>query len=348
MTLNRRTLLAALGTVALAASPLTASAQDLPRNIRMVIGSTSTGGDTYQNSAIVAEALAEQLGVNIKVDPVGTSEGLKALDRDSRGTTIMLHHDQIYLSHVYGVPGNDDPFANYVIGPTVAINPGNAFLVPASSPYQIMEDILAAAEAGTAVRVAIQPGGVSEIGFTAMQNAARVNAPGSEANVVAVNTGSQADKNQAMWDGLADVINGSIQANEQFTQLPADDAKAMRFVWITARPATLEQAPEAGMGDTTRDDFMQFASPATSVTLDGSEDFAFDKEFFLLYNKDMDPALMDTIDAALAEIYAEGSIQQKQAAAFFIPNFQARDAALAHLSAKRDRISGIVDQLKAE
>ena len=348
MTLNRRTILAAFGTALLATTPIAAQAQNLPGNIRMVIGSTSTGGDTYQNSAIVAEALSKHLGVNIKVDPVGTSEGLKALERDARGTTIMLHHDQIYLSYLYGVPGNDDPFANFVIGPTVAINPGDSFLVPADSPYQSMEDILKAAEAGTQIRVAIQPGGVSEIGFTAMRNAAKVRAPGSEANIVAVNTGSQADKNQTLWDDLADVINGSIQANEQFTQLPADDPKAMRFVWITARPATLEQAPEAGMGATSRADFMQYASPATSVTLDGTKDFAFDKEFFLLFNKDMDPTLMDAIDTALSEIYAEGAIQKRQAEAFFIPNFLPREKARAHLSEKSNTVGGIIKQLKAE
>ncbi|MCS6758015.1 MAG: ABC transporter substrate-binding protein [Candidatus Devosia euplotis] len=262
-------------------------------------------------------------------------------------TTIMLRHGQIYLSYLYGVPGNDDPFANFVIGPTTAINPGDSFLVPTSSPYQPMEAILKAAEACTKVRVAIQSGGVSEIGFTAMRNAARVCAPGSEANIVAVNTGSQGEANKAVWDGLADVINGSIQANKQFTQLPADDAKAMRFVWIAARQTTPAQAPEAGMGNATRADFMQYASPTTSVTLDSTEDFAFDKEFFLLYNKDMDPALMGIIDTTLAEIYAEGAIEKKQAA-FFIPNFPPRDEALAHLSAKRDRISGIIDQFKTQ
>jgi tripartite-type tricarboxylate transporter receptor subunit TctC len=99
MKLTRRIVLAAAAAFSM---PLTAQAQDLPRNIRMVIGSTSTGGDTYQNSAIVAEALSEHLGINIKVDPVGTSEGLKAIARDARGTTIMLHHDQVYLSHLYG------------------------------------------------------------------------------------------------------------------------------------------------------------------------------------------------------------------------------------------------------
>lgn len=345
---TRRTLLAAVSVAALVAHPIVAAAQELPRNIRMVIGSTSTGGDTYQNAALVADALSQHLGVNVKVDPVGTSEGLKALGRDKRGTTIMLHHDQVYLSYLYGVPGNEDPFANYSIGPTVAINPGDAFLVPADSPYKTMEDVFKAAEEGKQIRVAIQPGGVSEIGFTAMRNAAKTRAPGSEKNFVPVNTGSQADKNQAMWDGLADLINGSIQANEQFTQLSGDDAKAMRFIWITARPQTLEQAPEQGMGNTTRDQFLQYASPKTSVTLDGEKDFAFDKEFFLIYNKEMDPAQMEAIDKALAEIYQKGDLEKRQKEAFFIPNYLPQAEAQAHLSEKSKTIGGLIEQLKTE
>ncbi|CCF21014.1 exported protein of unknown function [Pseudorhizobium banfieldiae] len=345
---TRRTLLAAVSVAALVAHPIVAAAQELPRNIRMVIGSTSTGGDTYQNAALVADALSQHLGVNVKVDPVGTSEGLKALGRDKRGTTIMLHHDQVYLSYLYGVPGNEDPFANYSIGPTVAINPGDAFLVPADSPYKTMEDVFKAAEEGKQIRVAIQPGGVSEIGFTAMRNAAKTRAPGSEKNFVPVNTGSQADKNQAMWDGLADLINGSIQANEQFTQLPGDDAKAMRFIWITARPQTLEQAPEQGMGNTTRDQFLQYASPETSVTLDGEKDFVFDKEFFLIYNKEMDPAQMEAIDKALAEIYQKGDLEKRQKEAFFIPNYLSQAEAQAHLSEKSKTIGGLIEQLKTE
>ena len=345
MKLTRRTILGAASALAVMAAPLAATAQDLPRNVRMVIGSTSTGGDTYQNSAIVAEALSEKLGINIKVDAVGASEAFKALGRDKRGTTLMIFHDQSYLGNLYGRKGYDDPFANYTVGPTVAINPGNAYLVPADSPYGSMEDILKAAEAGERVRVAIQPGGVSEIGFSALKNAAQVRAPGSEENIVAVNTGSQSDKNQAMWDDLADVINGSIQANEQFTQLAADDQKAMRFVWITARPETLEQAPAEGMGNTSRDDLLAFASPETSVTLDGSADFTFDKEFFFLFNKDMDPAIIDTIDAALTEIYAEGAIQDRQKASFFIPNFLPSAEARAHLTEKRDTYAKVIEAI---
>lgn len=327
------------------AAPHIARAQQLPRNVRLVIGSTSTGGDTYQNSSIVADALAEQLGINIRVDAVGASEGFRALERDSRGTTLMMFHDQSYLGHLYGREGYEDPFAAYTVGQTVSINPGNAYLVPKTSAYDSIEDILSAAEAGERVRVAIQPGGVSEIGFSAMKNAAKVRAPGSEANLVAVNTGGQSDKNQAMWDDLADCINGSIQANEQFTQLPEDDSTAMKFTWITARPETLSQAPAEGMGNTSRDDLLQFASPQTSVTLDGSKDFTFDKEFFFLFNPEMDTAIIDQIDEALAEIYANGAIQQRQLESFFIPNYLSFEEAQAHLMDKRDTYRDVIAQI---
>lgn len=345
MTFTRRLFLIAAGATALTATTFVVMAQELPRNVRLVIGSKSTGGDTYQNSAIIADTLAEKLGINIKVDAVGATEAFKALKRDSRGTTLMIFHDQSYLGQLYGVEGYEDPLATYKIGPTVAINPGNAYLVAKNSKYKSMDDILAAAEAGEKVRVAIQPGGVSEIGFSAIKNAAKLHSPGSEANIVAVNTGSQSDKNQAMWDGLADVINGSIQANEQFTQLPEDDQKAMRFVWITARPETLEQAPEQGMGNTTRDELLKYASPQTHVPLNANEDFTFDKEFFFLYNSEMDDAIVAQIDTALREIFDAGEIQNRQKESFFIPNFLPSGEARAHLTAKRDTYKQVIGDI---
>lgn len=346
MNLYRRTVLSALGATALIALPFAASAQDLPRNVRMVIGSTSTGGDTYQASAIVADALSEKLGVNIKVDAVGPTEAFRAVGRDRRGTTLMIHHDQSYLGYLYGQRGYEDIFANYAIGPTLSVNPGNAYLVSKTSPYQTMDDILAAAEAGERVRVAIQPGGVSEIGFSAMKAAAEMAAPGSGENLVPVNTGSQSDKDQTLFDDLSDVINGSIQSNEQYTQLPDDDQKAMRFVWITARPESLEQAPEAGMGALTRADMMQYAAPAVSVPMNAeNEPFTFDKVFFLLYNKEMDPAIIETIDTALAEIYAEGAINERLTEAFFIPDFRPSSEARAHLQEKNDAYAEMIEHI---
>ena len=47
MKLTRRLMIGALSATALLTQPIIASAQNLPKNIRMVIGSKSTGGDRH-------------------------------------------------------------------------------------------------------------------------------------------------------------------------------------------------------------------------------------------------------------------------------------------------------------
>ena len=340
--------------LSLAAASLTAvvSAQafaadgPVPGNLRIVIGSTSTGGDTYQVSAIVAEALAKKLDINAKVDPVGPSAALQAISKSDDGSTIMLFHDQSYVGYLYKVRGFSDIFKEYKIGPTVAINPGDAFLVPAKSSYKSIEDIIQAAGQDKRIRVAIQPGGTSALGYTALKNAVAVRFPGKEGNVVAMNTGSQSDKNQLLFDGNADVINGSVQANEQYTRLPADDQKAMRFVWITAEKKTLEEANPEGMGKTTRDQLLAYATPRASVTVDGKKDWAFDKEFFFIYNKNMKPEVVAALDKALAEIYADGNIKATLKKSFFIPNFKPSKEAQAYLADKYETTRTLIEKIK--
>lgn len=337
---------ALIATMALGSSYAMAADGPLRGNVRVVIGSSSTGGDTYQNASIVVEELAEKLDLNMKVDAVGVSAAYNALERDPRGNTLMIFHDQAYLGNLYGVQGYDNPFENYIIGPTIAINPGNAYLVPKDSPYQSLDDIIAAVGEGETVRVAIQPGGVSEIGYTALKNAIRILHPGMEDNLVAVNTGSQSDKNQLLFDDQADLINGSVQANEQYTRLPEDDQKAMRFVWLTARHDTLAQANEEGMGQTDRETLLQFAEPNVQVTMGDDQNFAFDKEFFFLYNKDMNPAIVEQIDTALEEIYAEGEIQEIQKRSFFIPDFMPSSESQEYLRDKAERYEGIIENIQ--
>lgn len=316
-------------------------------NLRVVIGSKSTGGDTYQNSSIVAEALAKKLDVNVKVDAVGASSAFKAIERSgARGNTVMIFHDQSYLGYLYGVSGYENIFENYIVGPTVAINPGNAYLVPKNSPYQTLDDIMEAAGKGTRVRVAIQPGGVSEIGFSALKNAIKIKYPGMEENLVAVNTGSQADKNQLLFDGQADLINGSVQANEQYTRLPADDQKAMRFVWLTAREKTIQQTNPEGLGETSREALLKFVEPNVIVPMGDDENFTFDKEFFFLYNKDMSPELVAYLDKALTEIFAAGEIQKTQKKSFFIPNFMPSNEAQAYLKNKMQKYKKIISAIQ--
>jgi tripartite-type tricarboxylate transporter receptor subunit TctC len=315
-------------------------------NLRVVIGSNATSGDTYQVSAIVTEALGKKLGVDAKVDAVGPSAAFKALARVTDGTTIMIFHDQSYLGYLYGIKGYDDIFADYMVGPTLAINPGNGYLVPKKSPYKTLEDAIVAAGKGTKVRVAIQPGGVSEIGFSALKNAVKQRFPGQEGNMVAVNTGSQADKDQLLFDGQADIINGSVQANEQYTRLPAEDQKAMSFVWLTASHKAIAEARAEGFGKTSRDELLKFVEPNVNVTQDGKKNFVFDKDFFIIYNKNMKPELVAYFDKALQEIYAEGKIVEAEKAAFFTPNFLPTAKAQAYLKSKMNDYGTIIKAIR--
>lgn len=341
-----RSALCALALAGTSTASFAAEECPIPGNVRVVIGSTSTGGDTYQNSSIVVGQLAEKLDINMKVDAVGAMPAFRALERSSNGTTLMIFHDMAYLGHLYGINGYGNIFEQYKTGPTVAINPGNAYLVPKGSPYQTVDEIIDAAGSGEEISVAIQPGGVSEIGFSALKNAVKIEYPGMEDNIVAVNTGSQADKNQLLFNGYADVINGSVQANEQYTRLPEDDQKAMRFVWLTARNETIKQANEEGLGETTREELLQYVTPNVSVTMEGEQNFTFDKEFFFLYNKDMNPEIANCIDNALEEIYAAGEIQEQQKKLFFIPNFLPSSEAEEHLKAKMERYAEIIENIE--
>ena len=121
-----KTCLALLTSAAIGVSASAQAAEDcpLPGNLRVVIGSTSTGGDTYQVSSMVVDQLAEQLDINAKVDAVGVMPGFQALERSRHGNTIMIFHDGSYLGHLYGVNGYPDIFSKFVVGPTIAINPG--------------------------------------------------------------------------------------------------------------------------------------------------------------------------------------------------------------------------------
>lgn len=341
---NKLSVLTLATSVALASGSVHADSA-VPNNLRVVIGSTSTGGDTYQNTAIFVEALAKKLGINAKVDPVGVSAGFKALENGADGTTIMGFHDQAYIGHAYGVRGYGDMFATYKVGPVLSINPGNAFLVPAKSPYKNIDDVIKAACAGTKVRVAIQPGGVSAIGYSGLKNAVKTVCQGKEGNIAAVNSGSQSSKNQLLFDGQADLINGSVQANEQYTRLPADDQKAMRFAWLTARQETLQQANPEGMGKTSREQLLEFVTPKVTVTLDGKTNFVFDKEFFLLFNKDVKPEFVAAIDKALTEIMAEGQVQTTLKKSFFIPHFLPSTEAEAYLKAKNQVTKKVIENI---
>lgn len=336
--------------VSLMLIPAVAISADKPTfdNIHMVIGSTDEGGDTYQAAAIVAKALEKKLNTNINIDAAGTSAGYAALKSDRSGNTIMVTHDQAYLGTLYGTTGYDDIFNAFKVGPSFAINPTNAYLVPKNSKFTSLDDVIEAVGHGERVKVAIQSGSTSEIGFSAIKNAIKLKYPGMEKNLVALNTGSQSSKDQLLFDGIADVIQGSLSSNEQFTRLPADDKKAMRFIWLTSKKTTIDKINKKGFGEMTKEKIDSYVSPNVILPMDshGTINFTFDKEFFIIYGKDMPQDKIDYIDQALKELYSEGEINKNLEKAFFVPNFLDSMSNERHLFSKQSKYKIVLDNIK--
>jgi tripartite-type tricarboxylate transporter receptor subunit TctC len=318
----------------------------LPNNVRVLIGSKSPGGDTYQAASIVTKYLSNYLDVNMKVDPVGAIPGFRILKRSSRPGTFMIFHDQSYLGHIYGVSGYVDPFKTFDIGPTLTINPGNAYLVPKKSPYHTVNDVIKAAGHGKTVKIAIQPGGVSEIGFSAIKNAVKLKYPGKQKNITPVYSGSQSDKNMKLFHGYANVINGTVQADGQFTNLSKDDKKAMRFIWLTSKQDTIKKTKAKGYAGVTRKQMLQYTEPKVSVPLNNKKNFNFDKEFFILYNKKTDPKLEKCINNALKSIYKKGKIKKALKSHFFVPDYRSQHSAEAHLKSKRNTYKNVIHNVE--
>ncbi len=315
--------------------------QLLKGNLRIVIGSTSTGGDTYTSAAIVAKYLADELGLNIKVDACGVEPAFDALNRDKTGHTIMIYHDQAYLGYLYGVEGYFDIFKDYKMGPTLSVNPGNGYLAPKDSRFNNLQDVIDACGHGETVRIAIQPGGTSQIGYTALANEIMIQYPGKEANLVPVWTGSQSDKDQLLFDDQADVIQGSVQSNEQYTQLPASDQKAMKFLWLTASKNTVNGADPEGYGSLSRDTLLTYVEPKALTN-----GFTFDKDFFIVYNNEMDTKLVKYFDDALQKIYDTTDIKAKERKTFLIPNFLPSAKAYEYMQKKITVSDAIIKSLQ--
>lgn len=329
-------------------TPLQKEAKKLikSKNIRVVIPSKSTGGDTYQISNLISRRLGELLGKNIKVDAVGTFDAMTALKRAKDGSTLMFAHDITYLGYLYGTSGYKDIKSEFKIGPTLAVNPGNAFLVPKNSKFNTVSDIMEAAATGEKVRVAVQPGSVSEIGFSAMKNALKLTHPGKEGNLVPIYTGSQADKNQILFDRQADVIHGYVQSNEQFTQLPESDQKAMKFIWLSSSESALQGANEKGFGNTPRKKLLRLAEPNIKVMETSDKNFTFDKDFFVLYNKDTDSKILKLYEKALKEAFEDKAFLNEMRDLFFIPTFRSTLESEIYMDDKINSYKKIIDSIK--
>ena len=103
----------------------------------MVIGSTSTGGDSYMIADMVTRYLGEEMGFNGKVDAIGNAQALDTISKaKGDGTTIMMFHDMAFLSVLFGAVSEDYALENLTVGPRIGVNPGGCFGGQGRRPLQ--------------------------------------------------------------------------------------------------------------------------------------------------------------------------------------------------------------------
>lgn len=261
------------------------------KTVRVVIGSSSTSGDSYLIADVVTRYLAEELNWDAKVDPVGAAEMFEILKNDKGdGGTIAIFHDMMYLATAFGTYPEEYDMDNYGIGPRVVQNPGVCFVAKADAPYNTMAE---AAEylkdhPGEELRVACENGSVSTLSYLAFYNWARETYGQEVADQFRViASGVTSEKRQMIWDGNVDIIVDDYFGIQQYVDVE-DEQLAMKCIGLLDQVEGVDDVPTfAEMG----------------ITFEG-EPFAMSKDFLVYYPKGIDEEFANQVETAAEKICA--------------------------------------------
>lgn len=276
------------------------------KRVRVVIGSTSTGGDSYMIADMVTRYLGEEMGFNGKVDAVGNAAALDAITKaDGDGTTIMMFHDMAYLSVLFGAVGEEYSLDNLTVGPRIGINPGGCFAASASAPYNNLSEAAQwlADNPSETIRVNIESGSASHLDFVVWYMWVKEQYGDDVASRIKALVGGTTDeKKQRLWDGNTDIIYADYSSCVEFTKEGVDSQLAMK---IFDTCGNLEGSGVISMED-------------DGITFNG-EPFVFDKDFFMFFPKDMDEGILNEITAAMQKVCENPDFQAEMANLLYSP-----------------------------
>lgn len=302
------------------------------KRVRVVIGSTSTGGDSYMIADMVTRYLGEEMGFNGKVDAVGNAAALDAITKaDGDGTTIMMFHDMAYLSVLFGAVDAQYALENLTVGPQIGSNPGGCFGANAAKPYNSLVEAAEwlAANPGETVRVNIEAGSASHLCFGVFYMWAKETYGEDVASrIKAIVGGTTDEKKQRMWDGNADIIYADVSSLVEFTKEGVDAQLATKIFDTCGVVEGYSSMADAGM------------------TFNG-EVFSFNKDFFMYFPKDMDEGILAEINEAMMKVAANPEFQAEMAAMkYSAVSPENTDMAVSreYITSKRDAAVAIVEQ----
>ncbi len=291
------------------------------KRVRVVIGSTSTGGDSYMIADMVTRYLGEEMGFNGKVDAIGNAQALDTISKaKGDGTTIMMFHDMAFLSVLFGAVSEDYALENLTVGPASASTLAAA-LWPRPTPYNNLNEAAQwlADNPGEELRVNIESGSASHLDFVVWYMWVQEQYGDEVASRIKALVGGTTDeKKQRLWDGNTDIIYADYSSCVEFTKEGVDAQLAMKLFDTCGN---LEGSGVISMAD-------------DGITFNGKP-FDFNKDFFMLFPKDMDEGILNEIAAAMQKVCENPDFQAEMAGLLY----SAVTAEEADLEASRQFIS---------
>lgn len=302
------------------------------KRVRVVIGSTSTGGDSYMIADMVTRYLGKEMGFNGKVDAVGNAAALDAITKaKGDGTTIMMFHDMAYLSVLFGSVGPEYALENLTVGPQIGSNPGGCFAANAAKPYSSMKEAAEWLQANPneTIHVNIEAGAASHLCFGVFYMWAKETYGDDVASrIKAIVGGTTDEKKQRLWDGNADIIYADYSSLVEYTKEGVDPQLAVKVFDTCGEVEGVSSMADSGM------------------TFNG-EVFTFNKDFFMFFPKNMDEGILSEINAAMMKVAANPDFQAEMARMTYTAvSPENTDMAVArdYIYSKRDNAVAIVEQ----
>ena len=273
-------------------------------NVRVLIGSTSTSGDSYMIADLVSRYLSEEMGCNMKVDAVGNASALDEIaNAKGDGKTIMIFHDMTYLSVLFGAVDEQYALENMTVGPRVGQNPGGCFGAAAEDGWNNLSDVTQYLidNASETVSFNIESGATSHLAFIAYYLYVKETYGDDVAGrIKAIVGGTTAEKLQRLWDRNADVIYGDTSSFAQYTEEGVEAQLAMTM-----------------FGSCGEVNGVEIDSMATDGVTFNGEPFEFAKDFCMYFPKDMDATVLAEYEAAMKIVTENADFQADMAALYY-------------------------------
>lgn len=274
------------------------------QNVRVVIGSTSTSGDSYMIADLVTRYLSEEMGFNGKVDAIGNAAALDEIkNAKGDGKTVMMFHDMTFLSVLFGSVDESYSLENMTVGPRIGQNPGGCFGAAAEDNWNNLSEVTQYLidNPDKTVSFNIESGATSHLCFVAYYLYVQETYGDEVAGrIKAIVGGTTAEKLQRLWDRNADVIYGDTSSFQQYTEDGVEDQLKMTM-----------------FGSCGQVNGVVIDSMATDGVTFNGEPFDFAKDFAMYFPADMDPAVLAEYEAAMQRVTQNPDFQADMAALYY-------------------------------